>query len=195
MTRAAVASIPFRFDEGQHAYTLAETGEVRPHITGMLEKTGWIDDTWYTEESCVRGTAVHRLTADYDLGVLDPDYTSGYKGWVDAYVEAIGLVRATIVSVEEPLMHPVYRYGGRIDRVVLIAGVKGIIEIKTGGKEKSHQIQTALQAILLSPFVNLPPWAIARRSIYVKENGKYKCPPHEDRRDFDEAHRIIKETC
>jgi hypothetical protein len=39
----------------------------------MLEKTGWVDDLWMTEDGQgARIGAVHKLTADYDLGALDP---------------------------------------------------------------------------------------------------------------------------
>src|SRR5574341_1863405 len=49
------SELPFRFDALNHEYLSVATGEVFPHITGMLEQTGWIDDRWYTEESSDRG--------------------------------------------------------------------------------------------------------------------------------------------
>ena len=60
-------SVPFRFDALNHEYIALDTGEMLPHITGMLETAGLVDDLWFTEESSECGTCVHSLTAQYDL--------------------------------------------------------------------------------------------------------------------------------
>lgn len=124
----------FRFDSLNHEYIELQTGVVLPHITGMLEATGWIDDTWYEEEDRERGTAVHRLTADYDLGAIeDPaDVSSRYKGWLLAHVAAMAIMRPTILAVEQPLVHPTLKFGGRPDRIVIAYGARGVLELKSG---------------------------------------------------------------
>lgn len=193
-----MGSFPFRFDAGNHEYIDLDTGQVYPHITGMLEATGWIDDRWYTEESSERGRAVHRLTADYDLGALAIDgCESRWRPWLLAYVKAIGILRPRILTVEEPLVHPRYRFGGRPDRTVQLSGVRGhpgplgVLEVKTGGVEKSHQIQTALQAILIADDHRIHPETVQRHCLYIHDNGKFKLQPNIDRRDFDDARGVL----
>jgi hypothetical protein len=192
------ASLPFRFDGRNHEYVALDTGESLPHITGMLEQTGWIDDLWFTEESSERGTAVHRLTADYDLGAIESveSVTSGFKVYLQAYVKALGILKAQsleILGVEEPLVHPTFRFGGRPDRDIILGRARGVLEIKSGVAQKSLQIQTALQAVLISAEAKLPADALVRLCLYVTPKGKFKVERHVHRADFDEARRVIKE--
>ncbi len=187
-------SLEFRFDAGAHEYVELATGSVLPHITGMLQRAGWVDDLWFTEESCERGTAVHKLTADYDLGALDvASCVSPYRGYLLAHVTAIGIMRPEIVAVEEPRVHSRYRFGGRPDRAVIYNGVKAVLEGKSGGPAKSHGIQTALQAILEAERFEMAPESLGRFCLYWKPNGKFKLEEHKRRQDFDEAYRIIRE--
>jgi hypothetical protein len=189
----------FRFDAANHEYINPSTGLVYPHITGMLEATGWIDDTWFTEEHSARGTAVHRLTADFDLGALDvASCVSRYRGYLLAHVAAMGILKAQgleVLSVEEPIVHPTLGFGGRPDRVIRLARAIGLLEGKSGGPDKSHQIQTALQAILIGPEYRLPPESILRYCLYWKDSGKFKLELHKDRHDFVEARKVIKSCC
>jgi len=194
--RGQSAVHPFRFDVETHQYVDLVSGEELPHITGMLWQTNWIDDRWYTEESCDRGQAVHKLTADFDLGALDPDMcVSPFRNYLLAHVKAMTTLRPEILSVEEPIAHGHYRFAGRPDRVERIYGLLSVLEIKSGDPEKSHQIQTALQAILTSSRTNLPAEMWGRFALYVKKNGKFKVEQHRDRKDFDEAYRIIRAVC
>lgn len=196
MSAGAVATLPFRFDALNHEYLDIDTGECFPHITGMLERTGWIDDRWYTEESSDRGTAVHRLTADYDLGSLHVESCqSRHRGYLLAHVKAVSIARPKMLAVEEPLVHPLLRFGGRPDRDCLAYDLRAVWEIKSGGPERAHQVQTALQAILVGHFAKLPPESIGRFCEYIKDKGRFKVERHADRRDFDEARRVIRACC
>lgn len=188
----------FRFDATNHEYIDLETGNVFPHITGMLEACGYINDLWYTEESSERGTIVHRLTADYDLGAIeDPaSVESGYKAYLLAHVKAMRILRPTVLAVEEPLVHPRLKFGGRPDRRVIVNRVKGILEVKTTAKaERSHAIQTALQAILVEREFDLPAPMLTRLCLYLKRDGKFKIEEHRDDQDFVLARRVIKQCC
>lgn len=185
----------FRFDAIEHDYT-DEHGESRPHITGMLARTGWVDDTWFTADGSARGTAVHTLTARYDLGALDLDSVNdAYRGWLLAWAGLMRAIRPTWESVEVPMMHPVYRYGGRPDRVGKALNLLTIGEIKSGAPQKADPIQTALQAILVAAQGGLPAEHYQRLGFYVKPSGKFSVEMFKDRRDFDEARRIIKACC
>lgn len=192
-----LARRPFRFDAVDHAYIDLATGEQLPHITGMLEQTRWIDRTWFTADSSERGVAVHQLTADYDMGALDLErLISRYRPYVLAYAEAMAVLQPTIRHVEEPLITQVApHWGGRPDRGVIVRGVPGPLEIKTGDPDKSHPIQTALQAILLEQEFNLPAEYQARFCVYVKDNGRCKVVPHESRSDIRKAREVIYKCC
>ncbi len=192
----AVAA-PFRFDASHHEYIDIASGETYEHITGLLEVSGWVDDQWFTEESSVRGRAVHRLTADVDLGAIeDPrSVVSGYKPYLLAHVGAVQLSGVQMLTVEEPRVHPTLRFAGRPDRSALAYGVRGPWEVKSGDYAKGHQIQTAMQAILLEAELAIPAHLQARWCCYVRPNGRFKLEEFKDRRDIDEAYRIIRRYC
>ena len=92
--------LKWRFEAWEHRYIDAVTGEEYPHITELLERTGWVDDTWFTEESCERGTQAHRLTADYDLGALDvASCVSAYREYLLSHVAAVALMQPEFLAV------------------------------------------------------------------------------------------------
>lgn len=191
----------FRFDEGPHHYILEQTGELVTSITGMLKVAKrpdgkpWVDDRWFDQASRERGDWVHAQTARYDLGLLEnvADVRHEHKGYLLAHVAAMQAVRPTILKVEEPGVHSVFRFGGRIDRVLLIQGLRSIWEIKTGDPEPSHQIQTALEALLESDSCGVPATSIRRRCCYLKADGGFKVKEHTDRRDHTEALNVLKQ--
>ena len=201
MTRRATAAVTeppvFHFDPSEHAYSL--NGETIPSITQMLAQCGFIKDEFYTEEAAARGTLVHSLTAQFDLGAITAPQAIEciWKGYVLAYCGPQKSFHTTyrpqILSVEVARCSPQYRFGGRPDRTVKLWGVAGVLDLKTGGKAEWHKIQTALQAILVAPELRLPPTAVARTSLYLKKNGKWKPDPHEDTHDFDKAYEVIKD--
>jgi hypothetical protein len=188
---------PFRFDADTHSYIDLATGAELPHITGMLELTGWINPDWYTEDASERGTAVHGLTADYDLGALELDrLVSRYRAYVLAYREVLELLqRPTMLAVEEPNVHPALLFGGRPDRLVHIFGLAGILEIKTGEKKKADQIQTALQAILSESRLEIPAEYQMRVAVYLRPDGRCKVEHHKERSDIRKAREVIAKCC
>jgi hypothetical protein len=194
---AAMSRHVFRFNADTHTYYL--NGEERPHITGMLLRTGWVNDEWFTEESCERGRMAHQLTADYDLGAVDvASCRSGYRGYLLTHVKAMTIARPEILAVEEACIHPELGYGGRPDRELVIYGAQAVLEGKSGGVDKSHQIQTALQAILIAAKYHLPAEQVGRYCLYWKlgerRNGSWawRLEEHRDPRDFAEARRVIR---
>jgi hypothetical protein len=192
-----VVPVAFRFNVERHEYSSAATGEIFPHVSGMLEAAGEKDGKWSSVEACERGSAVHELTADYDLGALDLATVEAplYKGYLLAHVKAMGILRPEILKVEEPFVHPVHRYGTRPDRIVILEKRLGVFELKTGAVEPWHQIQTALQAIAIEHEYGVPPETIERHCLYLKENGRFKLYAHDSKRDFVRARNIIRDTC
>ena len=208
-----VTPVPFSFDAADHVYRI---GDVRvPSITQLLKLSGHVDDRYYTEESRQRGTAVHELTKDFDLGALTlPSLDSLHRGYVLGYIAACEALKPEWDQIEEPDVHPTFRFGGRPDRLGTVMGRLTIGEIKTGGKPQlaeivytdedgvevrrrpfsnAHEVQTAAQAILVSWRWGLAPERWQRLCIYLRATGKFSVERHDNPRDFDEAYRILKE--
>lgn len=183
--------IAFRFDNVDHAYFIG--AKQVPNTSLMLQRAGHVDPTYYTDAVRERGRAVHQLTAEYDLGALDVStLVSKYRGWVLAHVAAMQRLRPTWDTIEEPEVHPVYQFGTRPDRVGKIYRVRSIVDEKSGGKEKWHGLQTALQAIGVAWRYNLKPESMPRFALYIEASGRFELEPHTRKTDFDEAYRMIK---
>lgn len=185
----------FRFSADGHTYTDVD-GRAIPHITELLERAGWLDTLWMTEESRERGTAIHRLTAAYDLGGLDmaavPD---PYRAYLLAYQTARVSLRASWAEIEVPHVHPVLRFGGRPDRVGTAFGLRTVLEIKTGDPHKSHPIQLALQSLLVATPSGLPAEHYQRLCLYLKSSGKFSLKIPDQRSDYDKARKIVRDCC
>lgn len=189
----------FHFDADAHVYTLG--GEIIPSVTQMLARAGYVSEAFYTDDSAFRGQEVHRLCTDLDLGAIEApaDLDSSYKGWVLAYVAFLARVRPEWEQIEVARVHPTERWGGRPDRVGRIWGVEAIVEIKSGGPEKWHGLQTALHDLLMP---DLPPGVRTRYGLYLKKTGKFQLIPHDGtvpscsqgRHDYDKAREILT-TC
>lgn len=186
------------YRDASHTYLDADTGDVLPGVTSLLHRGGHVDDRWYTEEGRRRGREVHRLTADYDLGLLGcapKALGPKYKAQVLAYAQAVSIIQPEWSHVEEVLGSGRYRFAGTPDRVGLIYGARAICEIKNGAKEKWHGYQTALQAILAAEEVGLPGDALVRYVIYLGKNGRWSLEEYPDRGDFREAYDLIGRFC
>lgn len=190
-----IATVPFRFDAGRHEYFI---GDQRiPSATQLLEMGGLVNGSQYfTEASRRRGTAVHALAADYDLGVLDlPRLESPHRGYVLGYIAACEALKPSWQSIELADVHPGYRYGVRTDRIGTVFGRRTVCEIKSAAKAKHHAVQTALQALADSVRSQVPPALVQRLTVYVKNTGRFSVEVHEDRRDFDTAMELIRRFC
>lgn len=185
----------FSFDANAHQYIANDTGEVLPHITGLLSSAGYIDDRWYKEEHSARGQAVHSLCAAYDLGAIEDlaSVTSSVKGYLAAHVAAMAAIRPTWEHVEVPFVNWTHRFGGRPDRVGIIDGGLAVLDVKSGQPTKAAPVQTALQAIIIAPSYRVPAESILRFGLYVKKTGRFKLVPHTDPRDFENAYAAIRD--
>ena len=181
-----------RYADAEHAYFL--NGVQVPSITQMLKAAGHIDDTVYAEGSAERGRIVHALCADVDLGALDPAACqSVHRGFVLAHHAAMMCLRPSILSVEQPQVSATHRFGGRIDRVVTINGLRGCLDIKSGAPEPWHALQLALGCILESEDCGIPPENLGRWGLYIKDSGKWSVRVHDNKQDFSEARRILRD--
>ncbi len=91
-----------------------------PSVTDILSP--FIDKDWFTEESRLRGTAIHAAATCHLTGVwslpLDPDY----QGYFDSFKRWADLMIDKIILVEERLIDPVFKYCGKPDLVAVLKG-------------------------------------------------------------------------
>ncbi len=185
----------FRYDALRHEYFI---GDVRvPSVTQLIELGGLVNGSaYFTEESRRRGTEVHQLCADWELGALDPvTVQTTRRPYLLGYISAVGVLQPTWDAIEEATVSQRYRFGTRTDRVGTVFGKPSIAEIKSAVKAKHHAVQTALQAIAESERWNLPAKQFQRLTIYLTHNGKWSVDTHTDPRDFDVALGLIKRFC
>lgn len=186
---------PFRYDAETHTY-YRQDGSVVPSITELLRRSGVVDAEWFTDAGRERGTEVHNLTADFDLGALTLDEClSPNKGFLAAHVQLCQIARPKWEMIEQALVDQLGRFAGRPDRVGYWLGGDELLvaDIKTGAAEKWHSLQTALQAILVAPYFGVAPASLKRYTIYYKKNGRYKVEEHVDLMDFNRALVLIQE--
>lgn len=194
-----------RFDAGLHSYVDVGTGEILKSATQLLVLAGEVDEGFYTEDSADRGRQVHRLTLDYDLGALDvADVVTKYRGYLLAY-DALtqALQRPEWTHLEEPFAHPVLRYATTPDRVGNVYRLLSVGEIKSGpyvypkrrGHPGPHELQTALQAIVMAHRLHTKPELIARWGFYIQADGKFKVQQFVSQADLRRAREIIREFC
>ena len=194
-----IAAPVFRFDEARHEYEL--DGVRLPSITQLISLGGLVNgEAYFTEASRNRGTAIHAMTANFDLGVDlgEQLQSSPLRGYVLAYMAAVDALKPTWECIEEADYSARYRFAGRTDRIGMVFGKRTVCEIKSAVKAAHHSVQTSLQSILAAenrrmPNVSAEKWQ--RLTIYLKPTGKYSIDRHEDRRDFDVAQTLISRFC
>ena len=185
----------FAYLADTHDYRDLATGVSYPSITQMLETCGHLDTRWYTPEAAARGSAIHARAEALDRGQDDPGDEIAIAPYITAYRRATGILRPVWAYIEVPFVHPEWRFGGTPDRVGQIAGAQAVLDLKAGGAEAWHALQTALQAILVAPELRLPAETLVRYALYLTTRGTFRLSRHRDATDFDEARRIIRRCC
>ena len=194
--------VPFRFEKSTHTYVALDTGEVLPSITQILESAGTIDTRWFTQASRDRGTRVHEWTMDIDFDVLPSldDVSPDLRPYLSAYEMFKAIERPVMLAIEVPAVHSVFRFGGRIDRQVRMRKRAGVLEIKTGGVQRSHMLQTSMQAMLMSEETGIPAETLGRWTVYLRKLGKtstrgrFSLEEHRDPADFAEVRQILEKV-
>ena len=143
------------FDEAAHQYTDPRNRAKVPSVTQILKGIGLIDDTHWSDHDRDRGSAVHKACELLDTVGLD--WAS--VGWLEGYVRAWEAFKRDFrfepILVEKRLIHPIYPYGGTLDRLgwVRIKG-KGravLLDLKSGPVHDWTEIQLGGYEGLLAP--------------------------------------------
>lgn len=177
------------FDEQSHIYRI--NGVEIPSVTQILKNAGIIDSTFYTEESRLRGTAVHLATQYLDEGNLDWSsldetlipYVQAYKKFKDESGFSPDLIEERIyrkATHDRPIC---LDYAGTLDRAGTFVILDhdsdyGIVDIKTGSVPEWAGIQLAAYAL------GLLPKTPRRFALLLKKNGKYKLQEFKDSSDY-----------
>ena len=166
-----------QFDEDTHTYTYAgvKVPSVSTIINDLLGSDYSKIDPFYAE----RGTAVHKAIELHLTGELDE---SSIDEHVAPYFEAFKkFQRDTGFELEVTELRVFSRelwFAGTLDLIGHIDGKKYLLDIKTGQKQKWHNIQTAGYAI------GFGERDIKRGCIYVKKNQTYQLHAHTSNADF-----------
>jgi hypothetical protein len=143
---AQLARLSFQADG--HAYTL--DGKPIPSVSAILKSLGnaFYARTPQAMASLDRGSRVHQATEIMDalgMGPLDfePDLAPYLTGWQQFITETGAQVR----EIEQTVFSEKLWFAGTFDRIITIFGRFCLIDIKTGGKQKTHPIQLAAYAV------------------------------------------------
>ncbi len=173
------------FDEEKHEYRVG--GRILPSVTGILREMGFVDDSYFTEDSAARGTAVHKATELYDLGTLDEDsldprlvdYLEAWKrfrketGFLPTSIEIHGWSK--------------FGYAGTFDRIgVTDKGDTVLLDIKSSmyvpdwiGLQLGGYLQIVAERMTHKPFIPYEEiW-----SVHLSSGGLFKIERWEDRRN------------
>jgi hypothetical protein len=185
------------FDEKKHQYKV--NGKVVPSVTEILEHLtapgyGKVNPS-ILEEAKERGTAVHELTEDIDLG-MPPEYIDPFvEGYIVAYMRFLADYDVEWDFIEHPFYVPLWEYCGTIDRVGKLDGNPCVLDIKTTSSPTADQkiavcCQTAAYAVGM-------PGSYDRYALYLHSDGTYDlfyCADFEDERGFD-GWELFAELC
>ncbi len=120
------------FIESDHSYWV--DGRQLPSVTQVLDSLGFIKSEWFTEESRIRGTLVHRLCELWDKDELDPlTVDPRLAGYLKAWQKFCRSQDMVWTAIEDKRFHRVKRYAGTPDRLgINRRGRTVTVDIKTG---------------------------------------------------------------
>lgn len=186
-------------DRETHQYTL--DGQVLPaSVTQMLDDLGFVSPWCKQEGARVRGTHVHEACHYYD----DDDLRwSSVRPEIIPYVQAWIRFRRDypfeILEMETPIYHPIYKYPGTPDRVVLfteeqLKGVQAILDIKSGAPSVTwalqqmgyKQIKNAEESVAKRPLTPYQRWCVQ-----LKDNGEYERHIYNDAQDVVRWNAVV----
>lgn len=146
-----------------------------PSVSDIIRP--YINTKYFTEESAVRGTAIHACCANYIQGLYFPklkpeyqDYIDSFKIWADENVEEV-------IKVETRLIDEDLGYCGKLDAVLRLKGLDNlcIVDWKTGkALQKSWILSIAAYAALEAKYADFGIGAY--HCISVRLRGEQKPP-------------------
>lgn len=174
------------FNEELHEYKM--DGVVYPSVSEVLQDTGFVDDTWFTEFGRERGKAAHKAILYDDQGILDhatldPRLVPRLEAWRKFKLDMGWVSRMK----EQPLACPVLRIAGTPDDIGTHRMAQlgfCIVDAKCGQPMPYHALQLALYAYMLGQLVCVDPADIERIGVHLKADGSYKIKRYTDKKDI-----------
>ncbi|MBN2118539.1 MAG: hypothetical protein JW730_18340 [Anaerolineales bacterium] len=176
MPTLSIPSPLLEFDEAAHIYRL--DGRVIPSVTQVLASVGIIDPSKYGAGAAEFGSEVHAACEMYDLlGEVSNDPR------IEPYLAAwAGFRRQKQLDfdperIEFRACHADLGYAGTVDR----ATDDLIIDIKSGGVERWHRLQSSAYAWAMPEPLKYDRWCV-----YLRNDATYMIhtyPKSETRRD------------
>ena len=170
------------FEEETHTYRL--NGELVPSVTQVIEAAGlkkpYHGDAWYGE----RGTAVHRAAHLLEDGSLDWDTVDPrITGFLKAYDSFIREAAWKTIFSERRMCCASLGFAGTMDKLGRMRRHDWVVDLKTGGRENWHPVQTSGYEILASHEGLAARGSIRRAALYLREDGTYYFEEHKETRD------------
>lgn len=179
----------FNFISDPHWYHLKERRLWSP--SGTFLEVRYVDDRYYTQESCYRGQYVHRATHLIDEG--DPEIwktiyaeATEFLPFIEAYCEFREVWRFKPRMREIPIYHPGRLYGVTPDgEGIILDGDEAIVEIKTGSMPWWVGFQLAAQSMGIAQWDARETYR-RRFCVELKKNGKFRVKefPDHDADDY-----------
>lgn len=168
-----------RFDADEHRYWL--DGRELPSVTTVLKSVGIIDPSKYAGgDAALRGTYVHEALSMVDLDTAALD--ERLRGFVAAWRLFIHQNNVEVLSTEKRVYSRFHGYAGTRDCLVVFHGTCWVLDIKTGGRERWHGLQTmAYYKCEDSPYKGF----YKRAAIYLNPDGTYRLDVHDNPDDWD----------
>jgi hypothetical protein len=178
----------FTFDEETHVYRYK--GNIVTGVTSVLQNVGLSDFSMVPEDVLIAamefGTEVHKACELFDNGDNPPEtITADTSLYLCHYIQFINDYKVDFIEVEKKVFCEKYYYAGTLDRVCVLNKVSSspaIMDIKTGGKSKAHQIQTAAYEYAEKSDKRSK---MDRYTLYLSQKGYELDGPHTGRQDFD----------
>ena len=160
------------FDPAEHIYKV-EGIEV-PSVTTILQEMGFMKAlSFYTPAGASRGTYIHSLVEQYNLGTMDWGEVGEYLPEIEAYIQAKEELKMEVLLTEQRMFNRSMWIAGTVDNVSLIRNeeVPYLIDLKTGAPAKWHVLQLILYGAMIKWETETP---LKMAILYLQKDGKYK---------------------
>ena len=142
----------------------------------------------FPEAAAVRGTDVHSAIHFYNEDdLVEEKLTREIAGYLECFKRAKAHHKIKVLQNEVMRYHHKYLYAGRLDSIVEIGGVVGVIDYKTGAPDKRDRWQLAAYLEFMRHEI---PAIKGRWNLYLKPDHYgglgFKLKEHTGPRDFSE---------